>query len=95
MLRRVVTLDAPARSLLEHAVDRLGISGRAHDRVLEVALTVRDLDAAAEAGSHAGPHARPVKLGESHLAEALSHRALDRLSPTEQSARDAARSGRR
>jgi magnesium chelatase family protein len=82
----MVTLEPGARRLLEHAVDRLGLSGRAHDRVLQVALTVRDLSAADE---------RHPTLAESHVAEALSHRALDRMSPAESAAREAARGGRR
>ncbi len=70
-LRKTITLDAGARRLLEHAVDRRGISGRVHDRVLQVALTIRDLEQG-EAGS-----AKP-EVGEVHLAEALAYRVLDR-----------------
>src|SRR6185295_14083166 len=39
-LRRRVRLSEAARTLLQHAVDRMGLSGRAHDRVLKLALTI-------------------------------------------------------
>ena len=73
-LRAAVTLTPQARKLLAHAVDRLGISGRAHDRVLQVALTLRDLSA----GDGTCEAARRVELTEPQLAEALSYRALER-----------------
>ena len=74
-LRARVGLSPSARKLLAHAVDKLGVSGRGHDRVLQVALTLRDL-ANAVAGREAAPS--PVELEEAHVAEALSYRALER-----------------
>ena len=71
-LRKQVRLAPEARTLLSHAVDRMGLSGRGHDRVIQIALTVRDL---AEPDA---PAKLPVILGEGHLAEALSYRTLDR-----------------
>jgi magnesium chelatase family protein len=74
-LRAGVRLTSSARKLLAHAVDRLGVSGRAHDRVLQVALTLRDLgDAVAVRDASMAP----VELDESHVAEALAYRALER-----------------
>jgi magnesium chelatase family protein len=56
--------DARARWLLREAASRLGLSARAHDRVLKVARTIADLDDA--------PH-----VAEPHLAEALRFRGRD------------------
>lgn len=43
---RVCALDAASRALLHRAVDRLGLSARAHGKVLRVARTIADLDGA-------------------------------------------------
>jgi magnesium chelatase family protein len=50
---------------LTRAAQRLGLSLRAHDRVLKVARTIADLSGAEE-------------IAVEHLAEALAYRALER-----------------
>ena len=60
--RSAAVLAPAARSLLARAVDRLGLSARAHDRLLRVARTIADLDDA-------------DGVAADHLAEALGYRA--------------------
>lgn len=64
-VRRFVPLDADGRALMKAALTRLGLSARAHDRVLKVARTIADLGGA--------EHVRAE-----HLAEAVQYRSLDR-----------------
>jgi magnesium chelatase family protein len=54
-------LGGDVESLMSRAIDRMGLSGRGHDRVLKVARTVADLSG--EEG-----------IGVEHLAEALNYR---------------------
>ena len=58
-------ISAESEKLLETAVTRLGLSARAHDRILKVARTIADLDASGEVATR-------------HLSEAIQYRALDR-----------------
>jgi magnesium chelatase family protein len=62
-LRTTVRLEPAAGDLLGAAVDRLGLTGRSHDRLLKVARTIADL-----AGAD--------RVGQGHLAEALQFRAI-------------------
>ena len=62
---RVVTLDEAGRGLLKEAMENLGLSARAHDRILRVARTIADLEGSAD-----------VRHG--HVTEAISYRSLDR-----------------
>ena len=64
-MRRWCELDDSSRKLLKAAVDRLGLSARAHDRILKVSRTIADLS-----GRGA--------IEASHVAEAVQYRALDR-----------------
>ena len=60
----------PRREVLARAAERLGLSARAHDRILRVARTIADLEGAA-------------RVEARHLLEAVQYRALDRLATTE------------
>jgi magnesium chelatase family protein len=69
-LRRHCALDLAAREVLARAAQRLGLSARAHDRILRVARTIADLEGAA-------------RVEARHLLEAVQYRALDRPATTE------------
>jgi magnesium chelatase family protein len=64
-LRKFCTLDAEGRGLLQTAMDELGLSARAHDRILRVARTIADLEGSAD-------------LRPAHVVEAIGYRSLDR-----------------
>jgi magnesium chelatase family protein len=78
-LRRFVRLEPAARDLLEHAVDGRGLSDRAHERVLELALTMEPMAAAATGGTQPRKD-EVIWLARDAVAEALSYRLLDRPS---------------
>jgi len=65
LIRKCCPISAEGEKLLENAITRLGLSARAHDRILKVARTIADLDAA--------PDVLPQ-----HLSEAVQYRSLDR-----------------
>lgn len=65
-LDRFCTLEGPAQRLLEGAMRDLGLSARAYDRIRRVARTIADLDGA-------------DGVAESHVAEAVHYRVLDRM----------------
>jgi magnesium chelatase family protein len=64
-IRKICALDDAGERTLEMAVRRMGLSARAHDRILKVARTVADLDESAN-------------VSAKHLAEAVQYRSLDR-----------------
>jgi len=64
-MRRHCELDPASRRILDQALTHLGLSVRAHDRVLKVARTIADLTAS-------------DRIQTDHIAEAVNYRALDR-----------------
>ena len=65
MIRKQCELDEAGERTLEMAVRRMGLSARAHDRILKVARTIADLG-----------ESQPVSA--KHVAEAVQYRSLDR-----------------
>ncbi|MCX7109566.1 MAG: YifB family Mg chelatase-like AAA ATPase [Proteobacteria bacterium] len=65
-IKRFCVLDDKTQSLLERAVDKLGLSHRAYHRILKMSRTIADL---------AG--AESIQIA--HLSEAVSYRKLDRV----------------
>jgi magnesium chelatase family protein len=66
-VRDICIIDEAGQNLLRTAMDRLGLSARAYDRILKVARTIADLESA-------------ERIETVHLAEAIQYRSLDRES---------------
>jgi magnesium chelatase family protein len=64
-IRTFCQLDNACHKLLESAVNEMGLSARAHDKVLRVSRTIADLDASEQ-------------IVPSHITEAINYRMLDR-----------------
>jgi len=64
-IRQHCKLDRKSAEILKRAMNNLGFSARAYDRILKVARTIADLEKAAD-------------IGVNHIAEAIQYRSLDR-----------------
>ncbi len=65
LIREHCTIDTAGKALLKKAMEKLGLSARAYDRILRVARTIADLEQEANIQSY-------------HLAEAIQYRSLDK-----------------
>ncbi|MCY3759682.1 MAG: YifB family Mg chelatase-like AAA ATPase [Gemmatimonadetes bacterium] len=64
-IRRYCPLTEGGEKLLGRAIETLGLSARAYDRILKVGRTIADLD-------------RADDISEQHISEAIQYRTLDR-----------------
>lgn len=64
-IRRFCQIDDSGKRLLKEAMEKLGLSARAYDRILKMARTIADLE-------------NEPEILPSHLAEAIQYRSLDR-----------------
>jgi len=65
LIRKYCKLNADCQELVKTAMERMGLSARAFDRIKKVARTIADLE-----GSH--------NIEANHVAEAIQYRSLDR-----------------
>jgi magnesium chelatase family protein len=65
LIRKYCRIDVESETMLERAMNRLGLSARAYDRILKVSRTIADLE-------------NSEVINSAHVSEAVHYRSLDR-----------------
>ena len=64
-IKQFCNIDSESSALMERAMEKFGLSARAHARILKIARTIADLESS-------------PNIEASHVAEAIQYRTLDR-----------------
>lgn len=64
-IREFCQIDEDGKKLMKIAIEKLGLSARAYDRILKVSRTIADLE-------------KSQKITPTHISEAIQYRSLDR-----------------
>jgi magnesium chelatase family protein len=64
-IRKYCNISPESERLLESAMNRLGLSARAHDRILKVSRTIADMEG-------------KENISSDNISEAIQYRSLDR-----------------
>ncbi len=65
-LKKYCEINSDCRELMKNAINKIGLSARAYDKILKVSRTIADLEGSAD-------------ISPAHISEAIQYRSLDRM----------------